>query len=65
MTPFLTEIRNFDGARMEALNVEERVRMIERFGYEECKAGLALPNLQTTVREALKRRMRKLNGVAP
>lgn len=63
MNPFLTDVRNFGGERMEATGADDRVRMLARFDADQCAAALALPDLQATVRTALERRARKLSRV--
>jgi len=60
MNPFLTEIRNFVGERCAALSADERIRMVQTFDAAQCRAALALPDLQKTVRLALERRLRRV-----
>lgn len=62
MSPFLTNIRNFSGERVAALDAAERVRMIQRFSSCECMDALDVPGLQRTVKAAIERRLRYLRS---
>lgn len=44
--------------------VEDRCYRVKKFGAEECRAALALPDLEKTVRVACERRLRKLEKEA-
>lgn len=60
MNPFLTNIRNFQGERVAALDAMERIRMVERFNAYECEQASKVPDLQATVETAIAKRLRKL-----
>lgn len=61
MNPFLTNIRNFDGERLDAGTAEARIRMVPTFGRRECEAALAMPGLQKTVAAAVRKQVRFLD----
>lgn len=47
-----------------ATSAGDRIRMVKKFGPEECQQALQLPDLQATVRQAVERRQRKLGKAA-
>lgn len=61
MNPFLTNIRGLHGERLDAGNAHDRIAMVPRFSRVECEAALAMPELQTTVRSAVRRQLRFLD----
>lgn len=50
----------YNGRDCYSMTVEDRVKRASEFDLETCHKALALPGLQTTVRQALERRIRKL-----
>jgi hypothetical protein len=61
--PFITG--RFGDTVYGAVSVDDRVRMVRGFTTEQCLQALRMPNLQTSVREAVERRMRKLSKGQP
>lgn len=61
MNPFLTNIRGFDGQRLDAGTAGDRAAMVPGFSRTECEAALAIPGLQATVRAAVRRQLRFLD----
>jgi len=49
-----------DGRDFFHVAADDRLRMVKDFDLEQCRAALALDGLQKTVRQAVERRMRKL-----
>lgn len=45
---------------LETALVEDRLRMVQKFSADECRRALQLLGLQTTVRKAVERRLRRL-----
>ena len=59
MNPFETG-RVYNGHRMQDCGVEDRIARVREFTADQCRAALALPGLQKTVRTAVERRLRAL-----
>ncbi|MFD2645102.1 hypothetical protein [Pseudomonas japonica] len=52
------------GREYGAIDTESRLRALEGFNLEQCRAALALPNLQKTVEKKLVSRVRQLEKLA-
>jgi hypothetical protein len=52
------------GGDGEYVDAASRLHAVKEFSAEDCRAALKLPDLQKTVRLAVERRLRKLEGVA-
>lgn len=55
--PFNTARNPITGQPMGATSVEERLNRVPRFTAQQCRDALALPGLQKTVADALRRRL--------
>lgn len=54
-------VATYNGRDTYDVTAADRLLRVQRFSLEQCQAALELPSLQTTVRTALERRIRKLN----
>ncbi|PTQ70390.1 hypothetical protein [Pseudomonas sp. GV071] len=51
----------YNGNDCYCMTADDRVKRVAEFNLEQCQAVLNLPGLQTTVRAAAERRIRKLS----
>lgn len=54
----------YDGRDCYCITADDRVKRAANFDIDTCRRALALPDLQSTVRQALERRIRKLERAA-
>ena len=59
MNPFETG-QIYNGHRLQHCGVDDRIACVKEFDFAQCRAALALPDLQKTVLEAVERRLRVL-----
>ena len=59
MNPFETG-QIYNGHRLQHCGVDDRIACVKEFDFAQCRAALALPDLQKTVRVAVERRLRAL-----
>lgn len=52
--------RTYNGRDLYDMTATDRLSRVGGFDLSQCRAALALPDLQTSVRTALERRVRKL-----
>lgn len=62
MNPFETGQVTPRGIRLQYSSADERIARVREFTADQCRAALALPDLQKTVRAAIERRLKKLRG---
>lgn len=55
---------NHPGQEYGAVDTESRLRALEAFDLDQCRAALALPGLQKTVEKRLRSRVRRLEKLA-
>lgn len=55
---------NHPGQEYGAVDTESRLRALEDFDLDQCRAALALPGLQKTVEKKLLSRVRRLEKLA-
>jgi len=55
---------NHPGQEYGAVDTESRLRALEAFDLDQCRAALALPGLQKTVEKKLRSRVRRLEKLA-
>ena len=61
--PFETGQVTPSGIRLEDCGAVDRIARVKTFDSDQCRAALALPDLQKTVIEAVERRLRALEKV--
>lgn len=54
----------YNGHDCFCMSADDRVNRVADFDLQTCQAALALPGLQSTVRHAIERRIRKLERLA-
>lgn len=54
----------YNGHDCFCMSADDRVKRVVDFDLPTCKAALELPSLQSTVRQAIERRIRKLERLA-
>ena len=54
----------YNGHDCYCMTVDDRINRVAAFDLPACRAALALPSLQRTVKAAIERRMRKLERQA-
>lgn len=59
MSPFETG-QIYGRTRLQYLDAHDRITCVKEFDLAKCRAALALPDLQKTVRVAVERRLRAL-----
>ncbi len=59
MNPFETG-QIYNGHRLQHCDAHDRITCVKEFDLAKCRAALALPDLQKTVRVAVERRLRAL-----
>lgn len=59
MNPFETS-QTYNGHRLQICDGQDRILCVKGFDADQCRAALALPDLQKTVRSAIERRLRAL-----
>ena len=59
MNPFETG-QVYGRIRLQHLDAQDRITCVKEFDFAQCRAALALPDLQKTVLEAVERRLRVL-----
>ena len=59
MNPFETG-QVYNGHRLQHCDAQDRITCVKEFNAAQCRAALALPDLQKTVRTAVERRLRAL-----
>lgn len=50
----------YDGRACFHIAADDRIRAVQNFNAEQCAKALETPNLQSTVRKAIERQLRKL-----
>lgn len=60
--PFYTS--TYNGRDFSAMTASDRLLMVHHFDLQQCQAALGVRYLQTTVRQAIERRIRKLQREA-
>ncbi len=59
MNPFETG-QIYNGHRLQHCDAQDRIACVKEFDADQCRAALALPDLQKAVRTAIERRVRAL-----